>query len=441
MWACGIWDLRTNRSYYSPEWKRQLGYDEDEIGDDHAEWEQRVHPDDLPRAQANTQAYLAAPWPNFEQEFRMRHKDGSYRWILTQAALVYDETGSATHMFGSHIDITETKRAELALAEAERFARATLDGLSAHIAIVAADGTIVAVNRAWRQFAAANLPADVPAGSSAPQRCARAPTMPPYAGRPQPPAARRHSSGWTACAGGAGGRNRAGGVRVCLPQPRRTALVCRPHLAHARAGPPWLVVAHENITQRKRGEMALRESEARYRSHVRGQSHRHGAGERASGAIVDANPAAAAYYGWSREQMRSMSAFDIHVPPRQKCGRRSRGQMPKDATSTASSSGVRTAPCATSKRYSSPVQLDGRQLYYVDYARCDRAQRRRSKPCCAARRRSSARRQWRMSAIGPGICAATPSCWSDEAKRIFGLDPTAHYADLNQVIDAGHPSG
>ena len=169
----GLWDLdlRTNRSYYSPEWKRQLGYAEDEIGDDRAEWEQRLHPDDLPRAQATTQAYVAAPWPNFEQEFRMRHKDGSYRWILTQASLVYDETGTATHMCGSHIDITETKRAELALAEAERFARATLDGLSAHIAIVDAEGTIVAVNQAWRQFAAANPPADLPAGGSVPNVC------------------------------------------------------------------------------------------------------------------------------------------------------------------------------------------------------------------------------------------------------------------------------
>jgi PAS domain S-box-containing protein len=112
-----------NRVRYSREWKRQLGYDEHEIGDDFGEWEQRIHPDDRERALATALTYAAAPWPNYEQEFRMRHKDGTYRWILAQAALVYGEDGQAIRMLGSHIDITEKKHAELAVAEAERFAR------------------------------------------------------------------------------------------------------------------------------------------------------------------------------------------------------------------------------------------------------------------------------------------------------------------------------
>ena len=41
------WDLRTNRVHYSPEWKRQIGYEEHEIADDFREWQDRVHPDDL----------------------------------------------------------------------------------------------------------------------------------------------------------------------------------------------------------------------------------------------------------------------------------------------------------------------------------------------------------------------------------------------------------
>lgn len=188
------WDPETNRVYYSREWKRQLGCEEDEIGDDIGEWEQRVHPDDLAAARETALRFVAAPWPNYEQEFRMRHKDGSYRWIMTQAALLPGAGGSATHMLGSHIDITEKKRAELALAEAEQFARASLDGLSAHIAIVTADGTLVAVNRAWREFAAANSPGGA-RPAAAPPCCARVRTMPPCAGRPPPPAAKKRSSG------------------------------------------------------------------------------------------------------------------------------------------------------------------------------------------------------------------------------------------------------
>ncbi|MBX3051376.1 MAG: PAS domain S-box protein [Caldilineaceae bacterium] len=106
------WDLSTNQIYFSPAWKSQIGYQTDEIDDDFAEWESRVHPDDVEGALSITRAYLAAPWPNFANEFRLRHKDGSYRWILAQASLQYDTSGKPARMLGSHIDITERKSEE-----------------------------------------------------------------------------------------------------------------------------------------------------------------------------------------------------------------------------------------------------------------------------------------------------------------------------------------
>jgi PAS domain S-box-containing protein len=96
------WDLQANRVHYSHEWKLQLGCTDDEVGDNLAEWERRVHPDDLPRAQATVMAYLAAPWANFEQEFRMQHKDGTYRWILAQGSVYLDAQSRPLHMLGSH---------------------------------------------------------------------------------------------------------------------------------------------------------------------------------------------------------------------------------------------------------------------------------------------------------------------------------------------------
>ena len=116
------WDLQTNRVHYSHEWKLQLGCTDDEVGDSLDEWERRVHPDDLLRARAAAMAYLAAPWPNFEQEFRMLHKDGTYRWILAQGSVYLDTQGRPLHMLGSHIDITEKKRSEEALQRQERLA-------------------------------------------------------------------------------------------------------------------------------------------------------------------------------------------------------------------------------------------------------------------------------------------------------------------------------
>jgi PAS domain S-box-containing protein len=103
------WDLRTNAVKFSDEWKRHLGYGADEIPNEFSQWETRVHPDDLPRMKKYLADYFAKPWPRYEAEFRMRHKDGSWRWILSQADLFNDNNGKPTHMVGSHIDITEVK--------------------------------------------------------------------------------------------------------------------------------------------------------------------------------------------------------------------------------------------------------------------------------------------------------------------------------------------
>jgi diguanylate cyclase (GGDEF)-like protein/PAS domain S-box-containing protein len=121
------WDLETNRVYYSQEWKNQLGYAEDEIGDTIDEWKRLVHPEDEQPTLAKVEAYLAAPHPNFEVEFRMRHKNGSWRWMLSKATLQAGEDGKGRRLSGGHIDITERKRIEQALRESEDTFRQLVD--------------------------------------------------------------------------------------------------------------------------------------------------------------------------------------------------------------------------------------------------------------------------------------------------------------------------
>ncbi len=123
------WDLRTNKVHFSPEWKAQIGYAEDEISDDFNEWQNRVHPDDLEQATQTVQAYLTTPWPNFENEFRFRHKDGSYRWILARASLLLDDDGQPYRMMGCHIDLTERKQTEESLRQERDFSETILDSL------------------------------------------------------------------------------------------------------------------------------------------------------------------------------------------------------------------------------------------------------------------------------------------------------------------------
>jgi len=112
----GLWDwnLQSNQAYHSAEWKRQLGYEEDEIPDGFEQWQNRLHPDDAQHAIQTVKAYFAqnAPGGFYHNEFRLRHKDGSYRWILSQASLLQDEQGNAARLLGAHIDITERKQIE-----------------------------------------------------------------------------------------------------------------------------------------------------------------------------------------------------------------------------------------------------------------------------------------------------------------------------------------
>ena len=106
------WDLATNQVYFSREWKRQIGYEDHEIASDFQEWQGRVHPDEVEGAVRTVRAYLAHPTPDFRLEFRLRHKDGSYRWMLAHASLVRDAQGTPVRMLGAHVDITDRKQAE-----------------------------------------------------------------------------------------------------------------------------------------------------------------------------------------------------------------------------------------------------------------------------------------------------------------------------------------
>lgn len=106
------WNIPANTVYFSPEWKKQLGYEDHEIPNSFAEWENRLHPEDRDRMLATVKSYLESPWPEYEEEFRLRHKDGSYRWILTHASLILDADGQPVRLLGSHIDITTLKQSE-----------------------------------------------------------------------------------------------------------------------------------------------------------------------------------------------------------------------------------------------------------------------------------------------------------------------------------------
>jgi PAS domain S-box-containing protein len=107
----GIWDwnIRTNTVYYSPRWKQMLGYEDEELPNHFDTWQNLIHPEDVARAQAELDAYLAGETKHFELEYRLRHKDGAYRWVLARGVLIRDVEGEPCRAVGSHTDITPLK--------------------------------------------------------------------------------------------------------------------------------------------------------------------------------------------------------------------------------------------------------------------------------------------------------------------------------------------
>lgn len=113
----GIWDwfLRDNRIFFSPRWKDQLGYRDEELPNELETFESRLHPDDRKEVMAFIDSYVRNDISVYSKEFRLRHKDGTYRWILSRGEACRDAQGVPYRLAGSHTDITQRKQAEAVL--------------------------------------------------------------------------------------------------------------------------------------------------------------------------------------------------------------------------------------------------------------------------------------------------------------------------------------
>ena len=118
----GIWDydVRTGKVYYSPRWKAMFGFGEHDIDDTLEDWIRLLHPDERDWIIKFQEDFLAGTELTVTVEYRLRHKDGSYRWIVAHGLAVRDEHGKAYRLVGSHGDITDRKRTEDALAREHR---------------------------------------------------------------------------------------------------------------------------------------------------------------------------------------------------------------------------------------------------------------------------------------------------------------------------------
>ncbi|NER32660.1 MAG: response regulator [Oscillatoria sp. SIO1A7] len=133
----GLWDwnIVTGECYFSPRFVEMLGYQPGELAPDISSWQEPIHPKDKDRVASALKLHLENKSPTYELEHRLRKKSGEWFWVLNRGKVVeLDLSGKPLRMVGTHIDITERKRAEKELQKAKLMAEAANQAKSEFLA-------------------------------------------------------------------------------------------------------------------------------------------------------------------------------------------------------------------------------------------------------------------------------------------------------------------
>ena len=242
----------------TPDWSEmRLIYDTNfgaEAAVSNGHWlESYVHRDDQPRLMALIHEAIRTKGL-FEMEHRVRRADGSWGWMLSRAVPLLDARGEIVEWFGAGSDVTEQKRAEQALRESERFLRSSLDALSGHIAVLDESGTILETNAAWQRFGHENhaTASGTGVGVNYLQHCRQSLS--------QDDRTQAYARGIRDVIAG---RQTHFEVEYPCHSPTEQRWFVMRVTRFQTPGPVRIVIVHDNCTERKLAEEALRESEER----------------------------------------------------------------------------------------------------------------------------------------------------------------------------------
>ena len=149
----GIWDhdLVSGEHFLSPRCMEIVGYDYAEI-DSFEKWIDFIHPDDQKHVQTTFVAYLQNKKSTYVCEYRVKCKDGRYKWLLSRGKALWDKSGNPIRAIGSITDISDRKQAEELLRQSEARYRAIVQEQTELIARLQPDGTLTFVNDAFCRY-------------------------------------------------------------------------------------------------------------------------------------------------------------------------------------------------------------------------------------------------------------------------------------------------
>lgn len=155
-WAADVslwsWSVKDDVFQLGDHVRRLLGYSTDELPDEWASLLALIHPDDRKHFAATRNEALASGNDRCEQEFRVRHRDGHWVWILSRARIERDADGDALRFVGGHLDITARKASEAVIRDHRDALAREVEIRTAEL--VAARDAAEAANRAKSAFLA-----------------------------------------------------------------------------------------------------------------------------------------------------------------------------------------------------------------------------------------------------------------------------------------------
>jgi PAS domain S-box-containing protein len=291
------WDLRTGAAFYSARWKSQLGCAESEVGSTIEEWKSRLHPDERAQVLATLTLFQQGYTTQYRLDHRLRHQDGSYRWIAVLGSGMCDAQGRMIRMSGIHLDVTARRQAEEERRENEARYRE----------LVEQAGDIIYRTDAAGRFTYCN-PTSLRVLGYAPEE---------LLGRHYleivQPQCRSHAERFYGRQFVRKTPRTVYEVPVATKDGREVWLGQHTQLLLERGGVTGFQVVAREITERKRVEQALRESEERFSKAF----HSSPAGMAIScledGRVLDVNDAFQRVSGFPRQELIGTSSLDLGI--------------------------------------------------------------------------------------------------------------------------------
>lgn len=100
------WDMVNDQLYFSPLFKKIVGYADDELEASREAWRNLIHPDERPIAMGMIQQIRDGKLNHLEVQVRMLHKNGDWIWVSTRGGAILNDKGQAIRLIGTNTDIT-----------------------------------------------------------------------------------------------------------------------------------------------------------------------------------------------------------------------------------------------------------------------------------------------------------------------------------------------